>query len=148
MLEGKRYCVNLGVRVAGTRPASRDDEGDEAFRLSRVAAATKLQERLDEAMSRRGAVRLMERIYEARTGQSAKGLPSRPSRPLALAPPPPQAQPGLCLLRPVAARPFAAFIHTEYSGVKDMTRVTTAMAEAFMAAEAKGASRPARGTTT
>ncbi len=65
VVDGKRYCVNLGVKVPARSAASPTSP---AFIASRAAAQTKLEAAIEEARSKQGAVRLIERIYEIKTG--------------------------------------------------------------------------------
>ena len=75
-LNGRRHYINLGVRVLGTPPASLSlkDEGDGAFEGSRAAAQSKLDSIVEEVQTQRDSVRLVEKIYEIKTGERLKGL--------------------------------------------------------------------------
>ena len=65
-INGQRQCLNLGVKVKGTPPASLSlkDEGDLDFERSRVAARAKLDSVIEEARTKQGSVRLVEKLYE------------------------------------------------------------------------------------
>lgn len=68
-VDGRRFCVNLRVKVPKNRPERADDpETDRAFIASRAAADVKLKGIIEEAQSRRGAARLIEKVYEMKTG--------------------------------------------------------------------------------
>src|SRR5512135_36152 len=75
-INGKRQCVNLGVKVLGTPPESRSmlDEGDTAFERSRALAQAKLESVVEEARTKRDSVRLVEKIYEIKTGEAIKSV--------------------------------------------------------------------------
>jgi integrase len=75
-VNGKRYCPNLGVKIAGTPPASMSlmDEGDAAFERSRAAAQAKLDSIVEEARSKRNAAGLVEKLYEIKTGEAIKSV--------------------------------------------------------------------------
>ena len=73
-INGHRQCLNLGVKVKGTPPASLSlkDEGDLNFERSRVAARAKLDSVIEEARTKQGSVRLVEKLYEIKTGEAIK----------------------------------------------------------------------------
>jgi len=73
-INGHRQCLNLGVKVKGTPPASLSlrDEGDMDFERSRVGARAKLDSVIEEARTRQGSVRLVEKLYEIKTGEAIK----------------------------------------------------------------------------
>jgi len=73
-INGQRQCLNLGVKVKGTPPASLSlkDEGDLDFERSRVAARAKLDSVIEEARTKQGSVRLVEKLYEIKTGEAIK----------------------------------------------------------------------------
>src|SRR5262245_53562843 len=70
VINGKKECVNLGVKLVGTPPASRKlrDQGDAEFERSRGVAQERLKEAAAEAQSSRDSGRLVERLYEIKTG--------------------------------------------------------------------------------
>ena len=70
-LSGRRHYLNLGVRVLGAPPASLSlrDEGDGAFERSRAAAQAKLDSIVEETRTKRDSTRLVEKIYEIKTGE-------------------------------------------------------------------------------
>lgn len=73
---GKRQCVNLGVKIQGTPPTSLSlkDQGDAAFEVSRGKAQAALDKVAGEAHDKRAAARLMERAYEINTGDRVKSV--------------------------------------------------------------------------
>ena len=75
-INGKRFCYNLGIKIAGQVPASGSlkDEGDGAFERSRAAAQAKLDSIVAEARSRSSAAGLVEKIYEIRTGEAIRSV--------------------------------------------------------------------------
>ncbi len=75
-INGKRFCANLGVKIAGTPPQSQSlkEAGDTAFECSRVAAQAKLNQIVEEARSKQGAVRLIKKLYEHETGETIKSV--------------------------------------------------------------------------
>lgn len=70
-IDGKRYCVNLGIKIAGTPPItfSLKDEGDKNFERSRGTALAQLKHHIDEARSKQLSAHLYERVYEIQTGE-------------------------------------------------------------------------------
>lgn len=75
-VNGKRYTINLGVRVAGNPPdtLSLRDEGDRAFERSRALAHAKLEQMIEEARNKQHASHLVERIYEIKTGEQIRSV--------------------------------------------------------------------------
>src|SRR5512133_1464871 len=73
-IEGKRYCQNLGVKVDGNPPDSRSllDKGDDKFEGSRDLAKLKLEQIVEEARSKRDSARLVEKLYEIKTGEQVR----------------------------------------------------------------------------
>jgi integrase len=76
MINGKRHCVNLGVKLVGTPPASLRlrDEGDAAFERSRGTAEARLAELAEEARSVRDSARLVEKLYSIKTGAKVRSV--------------------------------------------------------------------------
>ena len=75
VIVGKRFCVNLGVKIVGERPVSLTEKGDETFERSRLTAENKLAQVIADARSTQGAARLVERIYEIKTGENLRSIP-------------------------------------------------------------------------
>lgn len=75
-VDGKIQYVNLDVKVAGTPPASLSlrDEGDTAFERSRATAQAKLDSIVEQARSKQGSERLVEKLYEIKTGEAVKSV--------------------------------------------------------------------------
>ena len=75
-INGKRHCVTLGVKVAGTPPASHSlkDQGDTAFECSRATAQAKLASIVEEARSKRDSAHLVEKLYQIKTGEVIKSV--------------------------------------------------------------------------
>ena len=71
---GRRYYLNLGVRILGTPPASLSlmEEGDTAYERSRAAAQAKLDAIVEESRTKRDSERLVEKLYEIKTGERIK----------------------------------------------------------------------------
>ena len=75
-INGKRYCDNLGVKIAGTPPCSLSlrDEGDKAFERSRATAQAKLEHIVEEARGKKDSARLLEKLYEMKTGEALETI--------------------------------------------------------------------------
>jgi len=75
-VNGKRYTINLGVKVAGTPPKSLSlrEEGDKAFERSRAQAHERLTQIIEEARRKHDSAHLVERIYEIKTGEQIKSV--------------------------------------------------------------------------
>jgi len=137
-INGKRYCYNLGVKIAGQLPASGSlkDEGDGAFERSRAAAQAKLESITEDARSRSNAAGLVEKIYEIRTGEALKSvrlddlanewdkIPRRHK--------PSEKYAGEC--RAGLGR-FADFVRKEFPKIEDLAQVTRTVARAFLDAQ-------------
>ena len=138
-VDGKRYCVNLGVEIKGKRPDTiKAITDDPLFEASRGAAKTKLDALIDEARSKQGAVRLIERIYEIKTGTTVKteklekiyeeweAIPRRRENS--------QAYKKQCM---ATIKRFVTFVSGQSRMVHDISRVTPTLAKDFMMWEAK-----------
>jgi len=70
-INGKRFYLNLGVKLAGSPPESRSlrDAGDALFERSRATALAKLESIVDEARSKKNSAQLIEKLYEMKTGE-------------------------------------------------------------------------------
>lgn len=73
-VNGDRQCLNLGVKVRGIPPASLSlkDLGDLDFERSRENARVKLENVIEEARTKQGSVRLVEKLYEIKVGETIK----------------------------------------------------------------------------
>lgn len=136
--DGRRHCVNLRVRVRGERPGPQNDFlGDAAFRASKESAEEKLLEAAAEVQSPAGAARLIEKVYELKTGIHVTRIPideladeweKLPRRRVAS-----PAHLAQCRL---IFRRFGTFMAATYPNIKDLSRVTPSIARAFLAYDA------------
>ncbi len=76
-VKGKRYCTNLGIRIAGTPPTpfSLRSTGDAVFEQSRSDAKSALKAMIAKAQDRRNSERLVEKLYEIKTGEKIRSTP-------------------------------------------------------------------------
>ena len=138
-VDGKRYCVNLGVTVAGKRPASlREVTDDPVFAASRGDAQSKLDAMAEEAMSKRGAARLIERLYEMKTGIAVETVELADMAKL-WADLPRRRKPSPQYLDHCASilGRFAAYVQEHHAHVRDMSRISPTIAKGFLASEEK-----------
>ena len=75
-VNGDRQCLNLGVKVRGTPPVSLSlkELGDLDFERSRENARVKLENVIEEARTKQGSVRLVEKLYEIKVGETIKAV--------------------------------------------------------------------------
>ena len=75
-INGRLVRPNLFIKIAGTPPASRSlrDEGNGAFERSRAAAQAKLDGIVEEARTKQGSARLVEKLYEIKTGEIIRSV--------------------------------------------------------------------------
>ena len=75
-INGNRQCLNLSVKVRGTPPASLSlkDLGDMDFERSRETARVKLESVIEEARTKQGSMRLVEKLYEIKVGETIKTI--------------------------------------------------------------------------
>jgi integrase len=137
-VNGKRYCPNLGVKIAGTPPASMSlmDEGDAAFERSRATAQAKLDSIVEEARSKRNAAGLVERLYEIRTGETIPSVKlagleeewGRISR---------KRKPNVRYASQCRStlKRFVGFVHAQNPNAQEISQVTRTVARDFMDAE-------------
>jgi hypothetical protein len=66
--------LNLGIKVRGIPPASLSlkDLGDMDFERFRENARVKLESVIEEARTKQGSVRLVEKLYEIKVGEAIK----------------------------------------------------------------------------
>jgi len=139
-IDGKRFCYNLGVKIGGTPPESLSllDEGDAAFERSRAAAQAKLESIVEEARTKRDSARLVEKLYEIKTGESIKSVKLEALAEDWLKIPrrrkPNERYAGQCQS---TLRRFAAFVRQENRKADEIAHVTRPVARAFMDAETK-----------
>jgi integrase len=134
-VNGKRSCVNLGVRIGGTPPPSLllKDEGDAAFERSRATALAKLENIVEEARSQRSSERLVEKLYEIKTGEQIKSvklaeLPAEWAK-IARKRTPDKRYAKQCQSR---LRQFADFVRRQNTKVEEIAHVTRTAAQAFL----------------
>jgi integrase len=139
-INGKRYGINLGVKIAGTPPASLSlkDKGDTDYEVSRMAALAKLEHFIEEARKKNHSEHLVEKLYEIKTGEAIQSVKlgtladewekiERRRVPNARY----AAQCKSTLTR------FVVFVRHENPKAVEMAHVTRSVARAFMDAEAK-----------
>ncbi len=139
-INGRKIFVNLGVKIAGTPPEklSVREEGDTAFERSRASAQAKLDSIVEEVRTKQGSERLVEKLYEIKTGETIKSVKlgeladewakiARRREPNARY----ASQCQSTLNR------FAAFVRQENPKVLEIAQITRTMARAFLDAEAK-----------
>ena len=139
-INGRKIFVNLGVKIAGTPPEklSVREEGDKEFERSRATAQAKLDSIVEEVRTKQGSARLVEKLYEIKTGEAIKSVKltaladewakiARRREPNARY----AAQCQSTLNR------FAGFVRQENPKVLEIAQITRTMARAFMDAETK-----------
>jgi len=137
-VNGKRYTINLGVKIAGTPPASLSlrEEGDKAFERSRAQANERLNQIIEEARRKHDSAHLVERIYEIKTGEEIKSV-ALDDLPEEWQKIPRRRKPNeryAVQCRSTLAR-FAVFVRSQNPKADEISHVTRDMARAFMAAE-------------
>ena len=139
-INGRKYYLNLDVKVAGTPPASLSlrDEGDGAFERSRATALAKLESIVEEARSQRSSERLVEKLYEIKTGEQIKSvkladLPAEWTK-IARKRTPDERYAKQCRSR---LAQFAEFVRGQNAKAEEIAHVTRTAARAFLAAEEK-----------
>ncbi len=139
-VNGKRSCVNLGVRISGTPPASLSlkDEGDAAFERSRATALAKLKSIVEETRSQRSSEWLVEKLYEIKTGEQIKSV-KLAELPAEWAKIPRKRIPDARYAKQCQSRlrQFAAFVRQQNSKAEEIVYVTRTAARAFLNAEEK-----------
>ncbi|MHB8523072.1 MAG: tyrosine-type recombinase/integrase [Limisphaerales bacterium] len=139
-INGKRQCVNLGVKVQGTPPSSLSlmDEGNMAFEKSRVGAQKALEHFVEEARTKRDSARLVERLYEIKTGEAIKSVKlAELAEEWAKIPrkrQPNERYAGQCQS---TLRRFVTFVRQENRKADEMAHITRTVARGFMDAEMK-----------
>jgi len=139
-INGKRFCHNLDVKIAGVPPASMSlmDEGNTAFERSRATALAKLQSLVDEARSKRSSERLVEKLYEMKTGEALRTvklseLPAEWAL-IARKRTPDKRYASQCQS---TLKRFVGAVQEQSASADEMAHVTRAVARSFMAAESK-----------
>jgi len=136
---GKRYTINLCIKVAGNPPASLSlkEEGDKAFERSRAQAQAKLEQVIEEAQQRKDSAHLVERIYEIKTGEQIKSvaLADLPDEWMKIPRRRKLNQRYAYQCRAILTK-FAAFVTAQNPKAEEIAHVTRQIARAFMDAEA------------
>ena len=139
-IDGKRYGINLGVKITGTPPASLSlkDKGDTDYEVSRMAALAKLEHFIEEARKKSHSEHLVEKLYEIKTGEAIQSVKlgtladewERIER---------RRQPNVRYAAQCKStlNRFAVFVCKENPKAVEMAHVTRSVARAFMDAEAK-----------
>jgi integrase len=139
-INGQRQCLNLGVKVKGTPPASLSlkDEGDLNFERSRVAARAKLDSVIEEARTKQGSVRLVEKLYEIKTGEAIKTvLLENLFQEWAKIPRRRKLNERYSSQCQSTLKRFAEFVHSENVKATEIAHVTRLVAQSFLDAESK-----------
>ncbi len=135
-VNGERQVVNLGVKIAGQRPAKRTQQGDDVFERSRGRALAAYELRQKELEDDRTEGRILERLVEIKTGAQVN-FPKLADLPDLWAGIPRRKEPNpkhVAHCRTVMRR-FADFAATHQEGVTEFVAVKPETAAAFMAAE-------------
>ncbi len=137
-INGRLVRPNLFIKIAGTPPASRSlrDEGDGAFERSRATAQAKLDGIVEEARTKQGSVRLVEKLYEIKTGEAIRSillanLPEEWAK-IARKRKPNARYASQCQS---TLKRFAEFVHQENVKTVEIAHVTRTAARSFMDAE-------------
>ena len=139
-VNGQRECVNLGVKVKGIPPVSLSlkEEGDMNFERSRVAAQAKLDSLVEEARTKQGSVRLVEKLYEIKVGEPIKTvlLENLPDEWIKI---PRKHKPDDRYASQCQStlKRFAEFSHHENAKITEIAYVTRSIAQSFLDAETK-----------
>lgn len=137
-INGKRYCSNLGVKIAGTPPDpfSLKAEGDAQFERSRAQAQAKLEAMIEEARHSRNSERLVEKLYEIKTGETIQSVRLE-DLPNAWANIPRKRKPNERYAKQCqsALKGFASFVKDRNPKAQEMAHVTRTLARAFLDAE-------------
>lgn len=137
---GERFCYNLGVKIAGIPPNSMSlkDNGDVVFERSRSSAQAKLDSIVEEARTKNGSVRLVEKLYEIKTGETIRSvlLDDLPAEWAKIPRKRKTVDRYASQCRSTLKR-FAVFVHQENVKAAEIAHVTRSMARSFMDAESK-----------
>jgi len=139
-INGRKIFVNLGVKIAGTPPEklSVRAEGDAAFERSRATAQAKLDSMVEEVRTKQGSERLVEKLYEIKTGETIKSVKlddlGKEWANIARRREPNERYASQCKS---TLKRFADHVRLENPKVLEIAQITRTMARAFMDAEAK-----------
>lgn len=138
MHNGRRHATNLQIPIRGRPPASRSlkDLGDAAFEESRIRAVAALEKIVEEAHRIGGEARLVERLYELKTGETIRTVPLNDL---------PAAWAKIPRRRPLNKRydhqcksvliRFAKFVRLQNPQATEFAHITRKLAQDFMEAE-------------
>lgn len=137
-INGRLVRPNLFIKIAGIPPASRSlrDEGNGAFERSRASAQAKLDGIVEEARTKQGSARLVEKLYEIKTGEIIRSvllsnLPEEWDK-IARKRKPNDRYASQCKS---TLKRFAEFVHQENVKAVEIAQVTRTLARSFMDAE-------------
>ena len=135
-VNNRRICVSLRVPVAGRRPANLHKVGDTAFEVSRAKAQAALDQFIDEAHHHRDTTRLVEKMYELKTGEKIKSiaLDNLASSWLKIPRRRPLNARYIEHCKSVLTR-FVEFVRKTYPKTEELAQITRTIVTAFMAAE-------------
>src|SRR5271154_5290995 len=137
-INGERFCYNLGIKISGIPPKSLSlmDDGDVVFERSRASAQAKLDGIVEEARTKQGSARLVEKLYEIKTGEIIRSvllsnLPEEWGK-IARKRKPDDRYASQCKS---TLKRFAEFVHQENVKTVEIAQVTRTVARSFMDAE-------------
>jgi integrase len=139
-INGRHVRHNLFIKIAGTPPASHSlrDEGNGAFERSRATAQAKLDAIVEEARTKQGSARLVEKLYEIKTGEIIRSvllsnLPEEWGK-IARKRKPNDRYASQCKS---TLKRFAGYVHQENVKIVEIAQITRTAARSFMDAESK-----------
>jgi integrase len=132
-INGKRHCVNLGIEVKGTPPASLKKTGDAEFEHSRITAQVKLDGLIFQARSQKSAEKHLEELYELKAGSAIEQVPLADIEQCWLNLPSRKRRTELWEKNQCATlRKFREFIEEHHSHVSYLAQVTPRMAQEWL----------------
>ncbi len=135
-LGGKVHCVNLRIKIEGTRPASIRQDGNAAFERSRGKAQEKFDAVLAEAKEKHQAGEYVQKLHVIRTGRRIGSVPVADlAKEWDAAPRRRRGSPRYVKQAHKLFEAFVAFVQTNYPDTETLADVTPEIAEAFMRAE-------------
>jgi hypothetical protein len=139
-VNGDRQCLNLGIKVRGIPPASLSlkDLGDMDFERSRENARVKLESVIEEARTKQGSVRLVEKLYEIKVGEAIKTvLLDNLHVEWAKIPRKKKLDERYASQCQSTLKRFAEFVCNENAKATEVAHVTRSVAQSFLDAESK-----------
>ena len=136
----RRPLINLGIKIKGTPPTSLSlkDEGNMDFERSRVVAQAKLDSVIEEARTKQGSVRLVEKLYEIKTGEVIRTvLLENLFQEWAKIPRRRKLDERYSSQCQSTLKRFAAFVRSENTKATEIAHVTRTAAQSFLDAESK-----------